>query len=101
MTVIENLSNNFEILKNKYVGTGDADTTRWEFGTNIYRDTLASNIGHKSRLLYMSLALNQTPFETKIEFLDKMFCPCGPPPKPEVIYIKKEKKDDEDDEMEN
>ena len=82
MTVIENLSNNFEILKNKYVGTGDVDTTRWEFGTNIYRDTLASNIGHKNRLLYMSLALNKTPFETKIDFLDKMFCPCGPPPKP-------------------
>ena len=82
MTVIENLSNNFEILKNKYVGTGDIDTTRWEFGTNIYRDTLASNIGHRNRLLYMSLALNKTPFETKLDFLDKMFCPCGPPPKP-------------------
>ena len=96
MTVIENLSNNFEILKNKYVGTGDVDTTRWEFGTNIYRDTLASNIGHKNRLLYMSLALNQTPFETRIEFLDKMFCPCGPPPKPEPISMDEEKNKEND-----
>ena len=91
MTVIENLSNNFEILKNKYIGTGDVDTTRWEFGTNIYRDTLASNIGHRNRLLYMSLALNQTPFETRNDFLDKMFCPCGPPPKPQIILNEQEK----------
>ena len=90
MTVIENLSNNFEIVKNKYVGTGDVDTTRWEFGTNIYRDTLASNIGHRNRLVYMSLSLNQTPFETKIHFLDKMFCPCGPPPRPETVSVPKE-----------
>ena len=88
MTVIENLSNNFEILKNKYVGTGDVDTTRWEFGTNIYRDTLASNIGHRNRLLYMSLSLNETPFEIRNDFLDKMFCPCGPPPIQETIMEK-------------
>ena len=95
MTVIENLSNNFEILKNKYVGTGDVDTTRWEFGTNIYRDTLASNIGHRNRLLYMSLALNQTPFETRNDFLDKMFCPCGPPPTQEPIIEKNLEKESE------
>ena len=94
MTVIENLSNNFEILKNKYIGTGDVDTTRWEFGTNIYRDTLTSNIGHKNRLLYMSLALNQTPYETRIDFLDKMFCPCGPPPKPEPLVPEKNKENE-------
>ena len=91
MTVIENLSNNFEIVKNKYVGTGEGDTTRWEFRTNIYRDTSASNIGHRNRLLYMSLALNKTPFETRNDFLDKMFCPCGPPPKPEPILSESDK----------
>ncbi len=39
----------------------------------------------------MSLALNQTPFETRNDFLDKMFCPCGPPPKPQIILNEQEK----------
>ena len=39
----------------------------------------------------MSLALNQTPYETRIDFLDKMFCPCGPPPKPEPLGPEKNK----------
>ena len=49
MSERENLTNNFEVLQNKYVGTGHSDMTRWEWGTNIQRDTLASHIGHKSR----------------------------------------------------
>lgn len=80
MTERENLTNNFEVLKNKYVGTGHSDLTRWEWGTNIQRDTLASHIGHKSRLLYMSTAQNESMFKTKIMFINKMLRPCGPPP---------------------
>ena len=45
----------------------------------------------------MSLALNKTPFETRIDFLDKMFCPCGPPPKPEPIPMEIEKNKENDD----
>ena len=40
----------------KYIGSGHADLTKWEWGTNIQRDTLASHIGHKSRLLYFAVA---------------------------------------------
>ena len=58
MSERENLTNNFEVLQNKFVGTGHSDMTRWEWGTNIQRDTLDSHIGHKSRLLYMSVAQN-------------------------------------------
>lgn len=69
MTDRANLSNNFEVLQNKYVGTGHSDLTKWEWGTNIQRDTLASHIGHKSRLLYMAVAQNETCFRTKFNFL--------------------------------
>jgi splicing factor 3B subunit 5 len=53
----------------KYVGTGHSDMTKWEWGTNVQRDTLASHIGHKSRLAYMATAQNETTFRTKYNFL--------------------------------
>ena len=81
MSERENLTNNFEVLQNKYVGTGHSDMTRWEWGTNIQRDTLASHIGHKSRLLYMAVAQNESSFRTRINFLNKMLSPCGSPTK--------------------
>lgn len=36
----------------RYLGTGNTDTTRWEWGTHIARDSNASHIGHFSRMLY-------------------------------------------------
>jgi splicing factor 3B subunit 5 len=65
-----NMQSSFEVLSNKYVGTGHSDMTKWEWGTNIQRDTLASHIGHKSRLLYMSVAQNQSVARTKFNFLN-------------------------------
>jgi splicing factor 3B subunit 5 len=64
-----NMHTSFEILQNKYVGTGHSDLTKWEWGNNIQRDSLASHIGHKSRLLYMSVAQNENSFRTKFNFL--------------------------------
>jgi len=64
-----NMSNSFEVLQNKYVGTGHSDMTKWEWGTNIQRDTLASNVGHKSRLVYMAVAQNESIFRTKFNFI--------------------------------
>lgn len=64
----------------KYVGTGSQDTTKWEWGTNIQRDSLASHIGHYSRLQYFAVAENETSVRLKNRFLDKMVQPCGPPP---------------------
>ncbi len=78
MSERENLNNNFEALKNKYIGTGHSDITRWEFGTNMQRDMLASHIGHKSRLLFMSIAQNENLYRTRINMLDNMISPCGP-----------------------
>jgi splicing factor 3B subunit 5 len=64
-----NVQNNFEVLQNKYVGTGHSDMTKWEWACNIQRDSLASHIGHKSRLQYMAVAQNETVFRTKYNFL--------------------------------
>jgi splicing factor 3B subunit 5 len=64
-----NVHNSFEVLQNKYVGTGHSDITRWDWGNNIQRDSLASHVGHKSRLLYMSVAMNQSTARTKYEFI--------------------------------
>jgi len=51
------------------VGTGHADLTKWEWGTNMQRDSLASHIGHYSRLAYMSIADNETIGRMKYKFL--------------------------------
>ncbi len=67
------MKDSFEVLQNKYVGTGHSDITKWEWSNNIQRDTLASHIGHKSRLLYMSVAQNETVHRTKFNFLTVIF----------------------------
>ena len=69
-----------EHLQQKYVGSGNADTSKWEWGCNIQRDSLASHIGHYSRLKYMALAQNRSVARTRHDMLWKMVQPCGPPP---------------------
>jgi splicing factor 3B subunit 5 len=64
-----NIQNSFEVLQSKYVGTGHSDMNKWEWACNIQRDSLASHIGHKSRLHYMAMAQNETVFRTKYNFL--------------------------------
>ncbi len=64
-----NMQSSFEVLQNKYVGTGHSDMNKWEWGTNIQRDTLASHIGHKSRLAYMSTAQNESIARTRFNFI--------------------------------
>lgn len=44
--------------KAKYLGLGDADTSREQFLTNVLRDTLAAVAMHDSLLSYNSLATN-------------------------------------------
>ena len=69
-----------EQLKVRYVGTGNADTTKYEFLTNQHRDTYASLLGHYDQLSYTAVALNESIGRTRLQFLDKMIQPCGPPP---------------------
>ena len=67
-----------EHMQQKYVGAGHADMTRWEWGTNIQRDSMASHIGHHPRLIYMAMAQNYSLARTKHQMLWKMVQPCGP-----------------------
>ena len=64
----------------KQVGCGHPDTTRWQFLTNVHRDTLASHVGHHSRLAYTATAYNESTARTRIRLLERMVQPCGPPP---------------------
>lgn len=70
-----------EHLQQKYVGAGNPDTTKWEWGCTIRRDSLSSHIGHHSRMLYMAMAENESIARSKHNMLWKMVQPCGPPPK--------------------
>ncbi|GAM84806.1 hypothetical protein ANO11243_028070 [Dothideomycetidae sp. 11243] len=75
-----------EALQNKYIGTGHADTTRFEWTSNIARDSYASYVGHPPLLAYMTLAAGETCVEEmRVKLLEKMVRPVGAPP--EVGYI--------------
>mmetsp|Transcript_34135 Transcript_34135/g.66714 ORF Transcript_34135/g.66714 Transcript_34135/m.66714 type:complete len:89 (-) Transcript_34135:205-471(-) len=69
-----------EHLQMKYVGTGHADTTKWEWAVNQHRDTYASYLGHHSLMAYSAIAENESIGRMKYQFLSKMLSPCGKPP---------------------
>jgi splicing factor 3B subunit 5 len=69
-----------EHLQMKYVGTGHADTTKFEWGLNIQRDSYASYIGHKPMLHYLGSATNQSTERLRYNLLMKMMAPIGAPP---------------------
>ncbi|KAF4759828.1 hypothetical protein HAV15_005797 [Penicillium sp. str.  len=39
---------NLEALQARYIGTGHADTTKYEWTSNILRDSYSSYVGHPS-----------------------------------------------------
>ena len=75
-----NIQAQMEHLQMKYQGSGHADTSRHEWLSNMHRDTLASHIGHHSRLMLMSLAENEPIARVRLNCLEKMIQPVGPPP---------------------
>ena len=60
---------------------GDADTTKHEFMTNIRRDSAASTVGHKDFLAFNSIARNSHIERERLNMLESMLQPIGPPPK--------------------
>eukprot|EP00920_Eleutheroschizon_duboscqi_P000167 GHVT01000605.1.p1 GENE.GHVT01000605.1~~GHVT01000605.1.p1 ORF type:complete len:100 (+),score=2.52 GHVT01000605.1:188-487(+) len=64
-----NIHAQLEHLQTKYPGTGHADVTKWEWASNIQRDTLASHVGHYSRLAYFAIAENEPIRRVKQRFL--------------------------------
>lgn len=67
--------NEFLFQKSKYIGVGNADTSREEFITNIHRDTLSSIIQHDSLLQYTALATNTPKILLKQQLIKKMVQP--------------------------
>ncbi len=68
----------------QFVGTGHPDTSKWEWGTNMHRDTNASLVGHKDQLLFLSIGENVSRERMRVQLIERMLQPCGPPPaKPE------------------
>merc|ERR1711976_385548 len=70
-----------EHLQTKYHGTGHADMTKWEWATHIHRDTMASHVGHYTRLAYFALCENEPVARVRFNCLQAMIQPCGKPPK--------------------
>eukprot|EP00322_Chrysochromulina_rotalis_P007896 CAMPEP_0115861766 /NCGR_PEP_ID=MMETSP0287-20121206/17824_1 /TAXON_ID=412157 /ORGANISM="Chrysochromulina rotalis, Strain UIO044" /LENGTH=87 /DNA_ID=CAMNT_0003316155 /DNA_START=35 /DNA_END=298 /DNA_ORIENTATION=- len=69
-----------EHLQSKYVGTGHADTTKYEWAVNQHRDSLALYVGFDALTQYISVAENESIGRVKFNSLQKMIQPCGPPP---------------------
>mmetsp|Transcript_31562 Transcript_31562/g.42080 ORF Transcript_31562/g.42080 Transcript_31562/m.42080 type:complete len:87 (-) Transcript_31562:95-355(-) len=67
-------------LKARYIGTGHADMSKYEWATNQHRDTLSSHVGHYDQLSYYAVAQNESIGRVRSQMLEKMFQPCGPPP---------------------
>lgn len=69
-----------EALQARYIGIGSADTTKHEWTSNIARDSLSSYVGHPPLLQYMSIGLGQPREKTRVQLLERMVRPVGPPP---------------------
>ncbi|KAF3907737.1 hypothetical protein AA313_de0209046 [Arthrobotrys entomopaga] len=72
-----------EQLQARFVGTGHADTTKFEWTSNIQRDSYASYVGHPPLLSYMALGLNEPAAKLRTHLIEKMIQPVGPPPEKE------------------
>jgi splicing factor 3B subunit 5 len=74
------INSQIEHLQAKYVGTGHADLTKYEWLVNIHRDSYASYLGHHNMAAYFALVQNEAIGRVRYEFLQKMLLPCGLPP---------------------
>ncbi|TGO47953.1 hypothetical protein BCON_0257g00150 [Botryotinia convoluta] len=69
-----------EQLQQRYVGTGHADTTRFEWTSNIQRDSYASYVGHPPLLSYMAIGMGSPREIVRKNMIEKMIQPVGKPP---------------------
>ncbi|XP_067942435.1 splicing factor 3B subunit 5-like [Watersipora subatra] len=75
-----NIHSQLEHLQSKYIGTGHADTTKWEWVTNQHRDSFSLFVAQHDMLSYFALAENESRARVKFNFMERMIQPCGPPP---------------------
>lgn len=62
-----NIHSQLEHLQSKYIGTGHADTSKFEWATNQHRDTYASYMGHFDMMNYFAIAENES--KARIRYL--------------------------------
>jgi splicing factor 3B subunit 5 len=78
------------------VGTGHADTTKFEWASNIHRDSYASYVGHPPLLEYMAIGMGEAKEKVRAQMIEvslllqlprhpadtaqKMIQPVGKPP---------------------
>jgi hypothetical protein len=60
----------------------------------VQRDSLASYIGHPTMLQYMSIGLGQPRERTRIQMIERMIRPVGPPPEVSELCVWKEEEGD-------
>lgn len=71
---------NLEALQARYVGTGHADTTKYEWTSNIVRDSYASYIGHPPLLSYIAIGMGEPREKVRAQMIEKMVRGVGNPP---------------------
>ncbi|KAI8837195.1 Splicing factor 3B subunit 5 [Chytriomyces hyalinus] len=69
-----------EHLQSRFVGTGHADTIKFEWLQTQHRDTAAACVGHGSLAAYFAVAENESIGRVRFNLIEKMIRPCGPPP---------------------
>ncbi|KAF2834483.1 splicing factor 3B subunit 10 SF3b10 [Patellaria atrata CBS 101060] len=69
-----------EQLQARYIGTTHPDTTKFEWTSNIMRDSYASYVGHQPLLHYMAIGYGEPKEKIRAFFLNKMIQPVGKPP---------------------
>ena len=74
-----NIHSQLEHLQSKYIGTGHADTTKYDWAVNQHRDSLASYQGHYDLTNHFSIAENESKARVRFSLMETMLQPCGPP----------------------
>ncbi|KAK2921714.1 hypothetical protein Q8A73_001199 [Channa argus] len=75
MTDRYNIHSQLEHLQSKYIGTGHADTSKWEWLVNQHRDSYCSYMGHFDLLNYFSVAENESKARVRFNLMEKMLQP--------------------------
>jgi splicing factor 3B subunit 5 len=64
-----------EQLQARYVGTGHADTTKFEWTSNIQRDSFASYVGHPPLLSYMAIGMGECREKVRAHMVEVSVAP--------------------------
>lgn len=67
-----------EQLQARYVGTGHADTTKFEWTSNIQRDSYASYVGHPPLLSYMAIGMGECREKVRAQMIEVSALITGP-----------------------